>query len=196
MNQHIKTMKDALTSYHQKAKKADEAISKAQKEYKPEFAKGQIERIQSELMQERTRTIDTITRASEQGKAEVQKWYTLNPADITDDAKLLQTGIPMNQDDFDTLCRKYESNGTMCRILAEYANTRNRQIQAQHPKEVFPEGFLHTMNLPNVRTMMERYDKSASMAQQLINRMEGHGFGVGVNDPFVVAGVEGFGGKE
>ena len=196
MNQHIKSMKDALTSYHQKAKKADEAISKAQREYKPEIARERIEQIQADLRIERTRAIETIRQSSEQGKAAVKKWYELNPADITDDSKLLQTGIPMNQDDFDTMCRKYVNNGTMCRILAEYAETRNRQVQARHPKEVFPEGYLHTMNLPNVKTMTERYDKLASGAEQIINRMEGHGFGVGVNDPLVVSSVEEFGGQE
>ncbi len=196
MNQNVKTMKDALASYHQKAKKADEAISKARSEYKPEVANERIDRIESELKQERAKTIDIIRRASEQGKAEIKKRYELNPADITDDAKLLQSGFPMNQADFDSMCRKYESNGTMCRILAEYAETRNKKVQALHPKEVFPEGYLHTMNLPNEKAMTDRYDRLVTSAEGIINNMEGHGWGKGVNDPFVVASVEGFGERE
>ena len=46
------------------------------------------------------------------------------------------------------------------------------------------------------KTMTERYDKLASGAEQIINRMDGHGFGVGVNDPLVVSSVEEFGGRD
>lgn len=193
MNQIVKTMKDALASYHQKAKKADEVISKARSEYKPEVAQERIEQIETELKQERTKAIEAIRKASEQGKAEIQKWNEFNPANITEDAKILQSGFPMNQADFDKLCRKYENNGTMCRILAEYAETRNRQVQSQHPREVFPKGYLHTVNLPNERTMTEKWDRLASTAEGIINNIDGHGWGRGVNDPFVMASVEGFG---
>lgn len=196
MNQNVKMMKDALALYHQKAKKANEAISKIQDEYKPEIAKERIEKIQAELKQERVTAIDTITRASEQGKADVEKWYALNPDDITDDAKLLQTGIPMNQADFDNLCSKYEKNGTMCRILKGYAEENNRKVQALHPRVIFPEGYLHTMNLPNERAMTEKWDKLATHAESIINSMEGHGYGIGANDPLVIASVEGFGERE
>lgn len=193
MHQYVKTMKDTLISYHQKAKKADQTISKAQAELKQEIANERIEQIQDELKQERTKAIEAIRKASEQGKAEIQKWNELNPAHITEDAKLLQSGFPMNQADFDKLCKKYENNGTMCRILAEYAETRNRQVQAQHPREIFPKGYLHTVNLPNERTMTEKWDRLASTAEGIINNIDGHGWGRGVNDPFVVASVEGFG---
>ena len=196
MNQHIKTMKDILTSYHQKAKKADDAIRKAQKEYKPEIASKMVEQIKAELLQEKVTAIDAITKASKQGKADLEKWYELNPADITDDAKLLQAGIPITQADFDSLCMKYQNNGTMCRILDEYAKCNNRKAQASHPSDIFPEGYLHTMNLPNVKTMTEKWDHLASKAEGIINSMDGHGYGYGANDPIVSMNVQGFGGND
>ncbi len=193
MNQNVKKMKEAIVSFHQKAKQADEAISKAKRDLKPEVAFKKIDILQAELKQEQAKAIDAIMTAGEQGKADVKKWFELNPADITDDAKLLQMGFPMNQADFNSLCRKYENNGTMCRILKDYAEKHNQEVQARNPKQVFPEGYLHTMNIPNIKSMMNDWDRITANAEEIIKRMEGHGFGVGVNDPVVLSGIEHFG---
>ena len=56
-----------------------------------------------------------------QYKADAEELNTLNPAELTDDIKLLQPGIKLTPRDIQGMLKRNASNRTMCQVLLRYA---------------------------------------------------------------------------
>lgn len=187
MNDNLRKMRAALSGYHKKARAAEQEIKRVSDEMKPELARERIGQIKADLIGARIAAIDQISAAAKSGKADAEKWGTLNPADLTDDVKILQTGIKLTQKEYDDLCLKYQNNGSMSRVLGEYADQRNRENKNGL------DGLILKVFLATAEKKAEPWDKLERSAERIIGSIDGSGFGMGADNPLVVESVEQFG---
>lgn len=187
MNDNLKKMRAALSGYHKKVRTAEQEIKRISDEMKPELAREKIGQIKAELNAARSAAIDQISAAAKVGRAEAESWGTLNPADLTDDVKLLQSGIKLTQKEYDNLCLKYQNNGSMSRVLSEYADQRNRE----NTKGL--DGVMYKTQLATVESKSQRWDKLQHSAEMIMGNIDGSGFGRGADNPIVTESVEQFG---
>lgn len=196
MNRHLQSIKDTVTTYHNKAKAADAAIKKAIDELKPEIARERVADIRAKLNHDKAAALDAIRDAQMRGTEEyADKWEHIRGEDITPDAKLLEAGISMTQKQYDELCRKYTSagNNTMCKLLADYADRTNKRLAKENPGAIFPPGYLTSRELPTPEANGKEWERAARSAENLIEQMDGNGWMRGADNAIVVNGVEHFG---
>lgn len=187
MNDNLRKMRAALSNYHKAVKAADRQIRQINDELKPDLAKERTAQIRDNLASARAAAIDQITAAAKSGRAEAEKWGTLNPSDLTSDVKLLQSGIRLSQKEFDDLCQKYQNNGSMSRVLSEYADQRNRENTEGL------SGVMYKTQLATVESKAQRWDKLKQSAEMVMGSIDGSGFGRGADNPLVSESVEKFG---
>ena len=187
MNDNLKRMRAALSNYHKTALAAEKQIKQISDEMKPDIAGQKIEEIRANLVAARTTAFDQIAAAAKKGRIDAEEWGKLNPSDLTDDVKLLQAGIHLNQKEFDALCQKYQNNGSMSRVLSEYADKHNRE-----QKEGL-SGVIYKTQLATVESKSQRWDKLQRSAESIIGNIDGSGFGRGADNPFVAESVNQFG---
>lgn len=187
MNDNLRKMRAALSNYHKAVKAADQQIKQINDELKPEIAKERVTQIRANLAATRSAAIDQITAAAKKGRSDAEAWGTLNPSDLTDDVKLLQSGIRISQKEYDALCQKYQNNGSMSRVLSEYADQRNRE----NTKGL--EGFMYKTQLATVESKSQRWDRLQQSAEHIMRNIDGTGFGSGADNPLVAESVDYFG---
>ena len=61
--------------------------------------------------------------------AELRKADQLNPDNLTDDIKLLQSGVALSADDLATLFDRNAGNSTMQKLITDFAKQHGRDIQ-------------------------------------------------------------------
>jgi hypothetical protein len=187
MNDNLRKMRAALSNYHKAALTAEQQIKKISEEMKPAIAAQMIQQIRSELTASRAAAIDHIHAAAKSGISDAEKWGMLNPADLTDDVKLLQSGIKLTQKEYDNLCQKYQNNGSMSRVLDEYADQRNRENKNGI------DGLLLKVYLSTVEKKAEPWNRLERSAERIMVNIDGKGFAMGADNPLVADSVNQFG---
>ena len=120
MNKHLQTMKNALASFEKDAAAWNASIAEHNRLFKPEEAEKANTPILEKLEERRRAVRQIIQDEMEGGQRDAAAWGQLDPAKITDDAKLLDAGM-VNPDQFRGLVQKYQGNATMQQLLAKYA---------------------------------------------------------------------------
>lgn len=95
-----------------------------QNELRPELSnikKNRETRREDGVSAVRTRTDEYI--------AKLQKADELNPDNLTDDIKLLQSGVALSAEDLTVLFDRNAGNSTMQKLIADFAKQHNRDIQ-------------------------------------------------------------------
>ena len=172
MNKFIQTMKTALITFMNKKNEAYETIQRMKKEYLPESVDKRTVALNQELSNLRWKCRSEIEQAAKDGRASAEEWARLKGVDLTDDAKLLQAGIELTQKDFDDLCERYKNNGSMCRLLGEYAAKRNSNLP-ELPGAV--NTILITEKLWTLERKLDKWSKIESTAYTLLERMNAAG---------------------
>lgn len=98
---------------------------------------------------------------------EVEASYDLNPADLNDDLRLLQIGIPLQPRDVYAILERNRSNKTMTAITVRYAREHGIDVSAYRVggDEMKVADALETVLLyfathiaePNAKNMLDRY---------------------------------------
>lgn len=190
MNTHIQAMKNALTGYYNAAKDAEAKADQARKMYQPDVAAEQVRKIDAELLVKKQAAIDTITDAKDKGIESARRWGALDGSKIDDgDMKLLKFDLSPEQ--FEAMVERHKKNGTMCFILAQYAEKHNRQETT--PGEYGLTGRLNPLIIPTVENKINAYTKFAESAIGAIENMGGYGWGKGVDSPIIESSVKNFG---
>lgn len=201
MNQIIQKMKSALETYLKAATDTIKTLERMRKEILPEIAAERSEKLYQDLSGIRYKAKEQIRAAAAEGRESVDKWGTLSGSELTDDAKLLQTGLLLTQKDFDDLCIRYKNNGSMSRLLAQYADSQNRTVIPSDPERI-TETFadqaalnhvLRTDKLMTIEKKKALWDRLESSAQTILAAIDGSGVGKGIDDYSVIFSVEHFG---
>jgi len=201
MNQIIQKMKTALETYLKAAKDTISTIERMKKEILPEIVAERSEKLYQELNGIRYKAKEQIRAAGAEGRESADKWGTLNGADLTDDAKILQTGLLLTQKDFDDLCIRYKNNGSMSRLLAQYADKQIRTVLPSDPERITEtladqaalNHVLKTDKLMTIEKKKDQWNRLESSAQTILAAIDGSGIGKGIDDYAVIFSVENFG---
>lgn len=185
MNPIVGEIKANLQAYYKQAETSAGVIERMKKELLPDLVSKRSELILSDLAAARYHVLDKIMDATRRGREQAKQWGILNGADLTDDAKILQAGMTLTQDDFDNLCKKYKNNGSMSRLLGEYAEKQNSKND--------PMLTLETKNLMTVDKKVDRWISLEMSAKTILAAIDGQGVAQGVGDPIVSFSVENFG---
>lgn len=191
MNQIVQKMKTALNDYYNKAKEITSKVDQIKKELLPEIAQKRIEPLYQDLNTVRYNAKEQIRAAAAEGRLAAEKWGTLNGSDLTDDAKILQAGLTLTQTDFDALCIRYKNNGSMSRLLAEYAEKQNHRVTLDDNADI--KTVLITKNLMTVDKKLDQWDRLESSAQMILRAIDSSGIAQGNEDYAVTYSVENFG---
>lgn len=65
-------------------------------------------------------------------RQKVEKAEQLNPAEITDDVKLLSLGIPLTESDLNAMLERNKNNRTMCKLIQRYAEQHDMNTAFQY----------------------------------------------------------------
>lgn len=63
---------------------------------------------------------------------EIEAADALNPAEMTDDVKLLNCGVALSENDLRQIATRNQSNSTMCKLVMRYAQQHNMNIGMQY----------------------------------------------------------------
>lgn len=201
MNSIVQKMKSALETYLSKAKETMKTIEQMRKELLPEVASQRSETLFSDLNSLRYSCREKIKAAGDEGRASADQWGSLKGSDLTDDAKILQAGLTLSQREFDDLCIRYKNNGSMCRLLKEYAEKQNGTVipvDPDHdPQKLFSQevvnSVLLTKNLMTYERKVEQWNSLERSANYILRCIDGSGVAQGIDDPAVIFSVEHFG---
>lgn len=120
-------MSDAIEEMAERGKELAELKKKAQdtKKYKPEYISSLRQRI-SALERENGRyeeeVNDSIKKLCGGFADELRQADALNPADLTDDAKLLNSGFKFKRSELEKMFDRYDGNKTMQRLIIDAAD--------------------------------------------------------------------------
>lgn len=88
-----------------------------------------------------------------QFRKDVANENNLNPADLTDDIKLLQPGIVLNERDIEGMLERNKDNKTMVQVILRYANERNIKVN-----RVYAGGTEEETIANNLDTILRYYE--------------------------------------
>lgn len=127
----VKSVIDELTELDKQEKDIEDKIKSnryspkiVQDELKPELTS--IRRKREAMREDGVSAVRT--RANEY-IAELRKADQLNPDNLTDDIKLLQSGIALSVDDLEMLFDRNAGNSTMQKLITDFAKQHDRDIQ-------------------------------------------------------------------
>ena len=185
-----KKLQKALENYRNAAQRTATKIEECMQIYAPEAASIESERLKSELEKEKQKALDVIRAERASAEKEADEWGRMDGSRITDDVKLLDSGI-ITADQFAQLAEKYQDNGTMCQALRKYAERHNEQLRAQS-REAFPVGLIDLGQLPTMESRRAELTHDAKSAESILNMIDG-GFLGGPGSAMVDAAIAGFG---
>ena len=172
MNTFIQKMKTALTTFMNKKQETFDTIQSMKKQYLPETVDKKTAALNQELSNLKWKCRSEIEQAAKDGRASAEAWGTLKGSDLTDDAKLLQTGITLTQKDFDDLCSRYKNNGSMCRLLYEFAVKQSQNLP-DLPDAV--NNVLNTEKLWTLEKKLNKWNRIEEAAYDLLGRIDASG---------------------
>lgn len=190
MNTYIQSMKNVLNNFYNAAKTYNDKVAQAGERYKPDVAAEEVKKLDAQLEADKRAAIDAITEAKDKGIEAAKRWGALDGDKINDgDMKLLKFDLSPEQ--FEAIVDRNRNNGTMCFILAQYAEKHNRQ--ETKPGEFGLTGRLNPLIIPTVEEKINAYTKFAESAISTIDNMTGYGWGKGVGSPAIESSVKNFG---
>jgi len=97
----------------------------------------------------------TAARAIVNGyAAEIEKADRLDPAEITDDVKLLTAGVPLLKRDIIGMLERNADNRTMTQVILRYAKEHNIEVGA-----AYVDTSEHARNVENVNGIISIYER-------------------------------------
>lgn len=125
-------MADAITELTERNKELAELKQKAQdtRKYKPEYISSLRQRIaalERENIRYEEEANDSIKKLCGGFADELRQADALNPADLTDDAKLLNSGFKFKRSELEKMFDRYNGNKTMQRLIIDAADKNGIQ---------------------------------------------------------------------
>ena len=193
MNKHIENMKTALVNFNKDATAWAKKIDENNRLYRPEEAKKANDAILAKMEDSRRTVKQIIQEALESGQKEAEAWGQLDPAKITDDAKLLDAGM-VTPEQFKSLVQKYQGNSTMQQLLASYAE--------KNSGPAFNWGFggkkdnrqyFDTHGIMTAEKKAAEFDRQAGNAFYIADRIGKPGQGFGSSPELLKQSIDNFG---
>lgn len=193
MNKHLQTMKNALANFEKDATAWAKKIDENNRLYKPEEAKKANDAILAKMEDSRRAVKQIIQEALESGQHDAEAWGQLDPAKITDDAKLLDAGM-VTPEQFKGLVQKYQGNATMQQLLAKFAEKNSGPAfnwGFDGKKDTRP--YYDTHGIMTAEKKAAEFDRHAGNAFYIADRIGKQGRDLGYSPEALQRSIENFG---
>lgn len=89
----------------------------------------------------------------------------LNPADLTDDLRLLNCGVVLGERDLRAMLARNDGNRTMTQLILRYANQNGVTVKGvRYVSAAYEEGMVRKLAGESARVALERPDNTAAFA--------------------------------
>lgn len=178
---YIDEMKGAMRAYRTSMKEATARVDSIRENYGDEAAQREQARQEKALASARTSAQQKIRDAYAGAVRSVEQWGTLDGSRLTDDAKLLQSGL-VSPDQFETMKGKYADNYTMLEALRKYGDEQNaKHMKKAHDAGAFPIGGpYNNRDIPTIDSKKATWGKLRDGALNMLDNIDGSAN----NDPF------------
>lgn len=186
-------MKNALANFEKDATAWAKKIEENNRLYRPEEAEKANAAILAKMEESRRNVRQIIQEAQESGQHDAEAWGQLDPAKITDDAKLLDAGM-VNPEQFKGLVQKYQSNATMQQLLAKYAEKNSGPAfnwGFDGKKDTRP--YYDTHGIMTAEKKAAEFDRHAGNALYIAERIGKQGHDLGYSPAALQRAIENFG---
>lgn len=136
-----KRIYDTVKSYIESLSSLDEKEREINKQVQMETlarvnAEQQHKKLKAQRSAAYTEAIQEIEHIRRSHTEAVDKWNELDGSKLSDDAKLLEMDLPMNQVQFQQLCTNHKDNSLMLSLLCQYADRhRGSDLYADRPAD-------------------------------------------------------------
>lgn len=158
-----------LTDFDEKEKEIENRIKS--KRYTAQIIKKELEPKLSDIRKNReTRREDAISEVRTKTNeyiAELRKADQLNPSNITDDIKLLQTGIALSADDLAMLFDRNAGNSTMQKLITDYAKQHGRDIQRYY-RPAHADLIANIESIPEIMKVVIKWHNKPDVYNQFV----------------------------
>lgn len=176
MNRYVESMKNALVSYKGQKTAGQARVNQIREEYGPDAAQREQERQEKKLQSARAEAERQIREAYDSGVYQAQQWGKVDGSRITDDAKLLDTGI-VDPDMFDTLKERYRDNATMLLVLKQFGERKNIEAakKAQGHGDLPLSDLYRVYDIATLPDKMENWRQIQAQAVDMLDMIDGVG---------------------
>lgn len=186
---YLERMQRAIRAYEVEARRAANDIAMINKNYKPEAAKKVADEVKDRLRDHYDKAVREIRQAQAEGEREAEAWGRMDGAQITKDAELLKYDIA--PDDFENLVERYRNNATMSKILYQYGEKRNKEMQEK--KGPLAPGGYNLANIETPQAHIHRVTATGNTAVDVLDRLTIEpGYMHGLDSPMARAGYDSF----
>lgn len=176
-----KTIQNAVEQYVNEVRKAKTEISKAKETYLPEIAKKVEKSVTEALKGKYDAAVQQIRAAAAEGERAAEAWGRMEGSKLTPDAELLK--FDLSPKDFDDLVMRNRDNGTMMKVLYQYAEKKN----ADKP---------FTYDISGIVTPEQKAHMANAFGNSAVDLMDRNslteGYMKGVDSPMVKAAFDNF----
>ena len=92
----------------------------------------QLDALKKQIAADSAKAMQAAKDLVAQYRADVEKLNCLNPAELNDDIKLLQAGIPLLPRDINAILERNSDNRTMTQLALRYAQEHGITVDGQH----------------------------------------------------------------
>ena len=129
-----KSTVERMAEYDEKIRKFEERKA----DFSPEYYRAELNKLKNEKNEIISANGRTASALYELQKDKIRAEFTLNPEQISEDAKLLQYGFGFTSSDIEKLLDKHKGNRTMERLISDYAQAHNivhtRKVETESSK--------------------------------------------------------------
>lgn len=176
-----KTMQNAVAEYIEAARKAKAEITKAKETYLPDIADKVRINEENALRGKYDAAVRVIREAEAEGERAAEAWGRMEGSKLTPDAELLK--YDLSPKDFDDIVSRNKDNGTMMKILYDYASKKNAETPFKY-------------DYAGIQTVEQKAHFAQHMARAAIDLMDRsslkEGYMRGLDSPMVKQAVDGF----
>lgn len=116
--------------------------------------------VRRELQKIQETTSQKVQELSEAQKKELRHSDSLNPEDLTEDIKLLQSGLSLKERDIEAILERNSDNRTMTQLALRYAEEHGLEVSTMYRSASSESRLLDSIS-GAVKTAIRNYDNSS-----------------------------------
>ena len=122
MNIYAAKMRNTVQAYAADVKEIEAKKKQNSATYLPDVAKDENAKLEERRKDLYYRALDAMDEIESKARADAVRFGRLDAAELTDDIKILQSGIKLTTEDINALIDKHITNGTMLRAISDYTS--------------------------------------------------------------------------
>lgn len=155
-NYYIEKMRAVLLQLQAQCKQYRAKMKENDSIYSPTVAEKENEKCSYQMKIDTQTAIDQLTAQMTEAAKRLNMWNAPKASDLTEDAALFQSGVPMSAQEIQQFRQLYRSNGTMLRVIDGYCTAQGindsftqKPATAQEKFDTYSKVYRSAVNMVN-----------------------------------------------